>query len=489
MVNIIFLTEGGKTKGFGHVGRCVSIADALKENFREINVKMIVNADSSVMKLTAGFKDIVFIDWNKNISKIMGSLNEKDIIIVDSYEVSEISCRKIAEKSRVAVFIDDFNRIPYPENVFVVNGTINAEKIPYPKKNGQKYLTGIRFAYLRKEFWDTEKRNISPNIKNCLVSMGGSDIRNLTPKILDFLKKHDFNKTVFVTDAMSNIKEIEKRKDNSINIVYNPSAAQIKSHMMNCDAGIIAAGQTIFEAVSTGLPCITVQVADNQEMNVKFWQEKQLIIHAGNYNDQNLFDNIAENLISLENKSIRQRMAQTAENIIDGNGSLRIAKEIFKEYFKKSIILVPAEDRDAKDVFNLSNQRAVRENSYSPDPIIYSEHIKWYNNIIRSEKDILFLAKIDEKLAGQVKFSKEGGNFIVGISIDENFRGLGLGKIILQKGIENLKNIFSCKTKVIAFVKTGNLVSAKLFISLGFVEKEILTIKGAESYKFELELN
>jgi spore coat polysaccharide biosynthesis predicted glycosyltransferase SpsG len=118
----------------------------------------------------------------------------------------------------------------------------------------------------------------------------------MIPKILNHLKKYDFEKYVFVTDSMENIEDIKKYSDKKTKLIFNPDAENIKNTMLEVDFAITAAGQTIIEATKCKLPCISIQIAQNQENNVKYWEENGVILNAGIYNEENIFKILEEKI-------------------------------------------------------------------------------------------------------------------------------------------------------------------------------------------------
>ena len=47
---------------------------------------------------------------------------------------------------------------------------------------------------------------------------------------------------------------------------------------------------------------------------------------------------------------------------------------------------------DSSLVYNLSNAPLVRSNSFNSEPIIYENHVKWFNKVI-NDSNILFFLK------------------------------------------------------------------------------------------------
>ncbi|MCK9225382.1 MAG: UDP-2,4-diacetamido-2,4,6-trideoxy-beta-L-altropyranose hydrolase [Candidatus Muirbacterium halophilum] len=292
-MNAVILTEGGREKGFGHITRCIALAQGFNEFFPDVNVHFIINSDNSVEKLLSEFESVEYFDWINSIEKIYERITNETIAIIDSYYAPYELLNDISEKAKICVYIDDYNRIDYPDGV-IVNGTIGAENIPYNKREGQKYLLGIDYAYLRKEFWNVSDRKINKEAKKVLITFGGIDNRNLTPKLLKALnsKYTEMEKIVVIGNSYSNIDEIKKCVDNKTELVFNADAEKMKNLMIDCDFAISSAGQTIYELLATGIPSIIIGVVENQKSNIDGLIENKFLNFAGWWNESNLINNI-----------------------------------------------------------------------------------------------------------------------------------------------------------------------------------------------------
>lgn len=484
-MNVYILTEGGQKYGFGHISRCVALTEALQDISNNITIKFIIDADNSVMNFFSGIENVQLKKWQTIPEEITELFSNEDIIIIDSYIAPKSFYNSIARTGCLCVYIDDYNRIDYPKGI-VVNATVNAETIPYKRTFGSKYLLGVEFAYLRKEFRTNIKRKVNKDIKNIIISFGGNDFRNLFIPVIDSLKKHKFSKTILITDAMKDKEVLLQLSKDDINIIQNADASQIKNEMLKADLGIVAAGQIIFEAVRTGLPCISIQVAKNQELNVKFWTQNGILTHAGNYDDDKLFDNIDKSLQSLCDYKTRKEISDKSYEICDGMGVVRIAHSIITEQRNRHINLRTAKFSDIDILFTLANLNSVRKNSFNSELINRSEHEKWLENILNNENEVLLIAEFGKEFIGQVRFTKTGNHATVGISIIESYHGQGYGKIILKKGIEYVSQYHKPITEIHAYVKENNSASAKLFKSLGFNEIERVEIKSQFANKYIL---
>ena len=319
----IILTEGGKHIGLGHIYRCEAIIQALKQ--LSIDCTFIINGDSSIADLILK-TDFTLKNWLMDYESIFNT--NSDVVVVDSYHAPLELLKKITSESKLAAFLDDYNRLEYPPGL-VINSSITARQLDYKKRNGTEYLLGTKYHPMRAEFWECKDKAINHQVKEVLITLGGSDMQNLTPSILNLLlPRTGIRKKVVVGKGFSNISEIEKAADPTCEIIWFPDAAEMKKLMMEADIAISAAGQTLYELARIGLPTIAIGVADNQNSNVKGWQSTDFIEFAGWWYDPDLKENILNKFDHLMDFTIRSKKSEAGTAQIDGSGALQIGRQI-----------------------------------------------------------------------------------------------------------------------------------------------------------------
>lgn len=133
------------------------------------------------------------------------------------------------------------------------------------------------------------------------------------------------------------------------------------------------------------------------------------------------------------------------------------------------LILRPAQEDDIQKVFDLANDPLVRSQSFSSEKILFSDHTQWFNKKIHDPNALLLIAEYGTIFLGQVRFDKDTPEQVtVGISIHEGFRGKGLSKILLERGIEYLKNTWPEVRSIQALIKEQNQGSVHLFENFHF---------------------
>ena len=473
-MDVFILTEGGKDIGFGHVARCSSIYQAFKK--RDISPRFIIKGDNSVKSILDNI-DFKIDNWLNDIS----FLNLSDIVIIDSYLANLEIYEKISKKVSLAVYLDDNKRFEYPSGI-VVNGLINAENLNYPLNESIKYLLGSMYTPLRADFWEVSKLKINEDINNILITMGGNDLRNLTPKLLELLNNTfpESNKKVIIADSFDNAFEIESLKNDSVELIYSPDSKDMLNAMSGVDLAISASGQTLYELACIGVPTIAIGIIDNQKDNIKNWQNAGFIEYAGCWNNKDLFENILEKIELLKDKNMRFEKRLIGIQSIDGHGSLRIVKEVLKEYYIKNSVFREIKESDCLKIFEIANDDDVRQSSFNSDKINLEDHKNWFKNILNEDSTKFLVLEYENDIIGQLRFDFDEEYPVISISLNKHYRGLGLSKYLLNKGIKYIDE----SDKIVAYIKKDNIKSISFFKSMGFKKDKEVIIKDCEAFKF-----
>jgi len=308
---VIILTEAGIKLGYGHLMRCLAIAQGLKK--KNIDSVFFLRGDSNPENMIDGFewKNIEWLEKNPDVTG--------KTVILDSYYADENFCKKIYDQADKVLFIDDFNRIPYPGGM-VLNSVLGAEEIDYPIRENIKYLLGPEYHPLRKEFWEVPDKVINPVIKKILVTFGGTDVTNETPQILNMLKEKfpELEKHVIIGKGFLNLDKIEDAADDNTYLIIQPDAEKMKEQMLECDIAISAAGQTIYELARVGIPTFAKKVVENQDINIKNWKKKNFLFGI-------------EDISNIPDYNRMNEICDIGRSIVDGKGVHRIVEILIND--------------------------------------------------------------------------------------------------------------------------------------------------------------
>ena len=482
-MRVVIFTEAGRDIGFGHLIRCMSLAQAFEE--KGIETEFVVSGDETVTDLLSSRKHII-LNWHNEKDRLFDKISGADITVVDSYIANKSSYKDIADMANLAVYMDDNKRIDYPAGV-VVNGSMLTGEINYPVKENIEYLTGTEYIPLRKEFWEIAEKDIRNEMEHVLITFGGSDPFNITPGILELMVSEypGIYKTVVIGQGFMNKSEIEDIKDEKTRLIFNPDAEEMKRLMSDADIAVSAGGQTLYELACTGTPTIAVAVAENQMNNIKGWLKAGFIEYAGWWEDESLSDNIYKGIKALKEKASRAVRSEAGRKNVDGQGARRTAGRCLGMLFDKNIVLSPAGPDDVRDVYELSNEPGVRKSSFNTQHIEFEEHEKWFIERLNDNSCIFMIARYREDVLGQVRFNVDGDEAVVSISISKKYRALGAGGIINRKALKYLEAAAPDVVVVKAFIKKDNDFSVEFFEKAGYEFVKELEVKGRDALEYE----
>lgn len=333
-IKALFLTEGGRGIGFGHVTRCIALSEALKER-GGVDARFMIRGDSSISALLPS-SDYLCLNWLAKKGRVIHAAKTADIAIIDSYLAKLNFYQWLHSFQRNLVCLDDSNRLDYPGGV-VINGSIYAKNLGFTKETSKNYLLGTDFTLVRREFWNVPSKRINKNIKSIMLTLGGEDMRRIAPIILSFLTARypGAIKNIIIGRGFRNLRAIKGAADKCTKLIFCPDAEAMKLTMLNSDIAISSGGQSLYELARIGLPTIAVCLAENQKENIEGWQKKGFIFYAGWYNDRNLLQKIEKGISYLDSQEIRLRISRFSRGTIDGNGPRRAADFILRTLIKE----------------------------------------------------------------------------------------------------------------------------------------------------------
>ena len=87
--------------------------------------------------------------------------------------------------------------------------------------------------------------------------------------------------------------------------------------------------------------------------------------------------------------------------------------------------------------FEWTNNPITRSNSFNTQEVDYQEHTNWFSGKVEDKKALLLVFENKENIpVGQIRIEQKTDENIIGISIDKNFRGLGLAVPMLTSACE-----------------------------------------------------
>lgn len=319
MDDLLILTEGGEGIGLGHITRCSAIAGWVNKQGRKC--RMVINWHGSGHN-PGNFEEACWMDWEAAEASFRA-------VLVDSYKAPAAVYGKIKSLAGRLVVIDDYQRLPEYGADLVINPNTYSDKIPY----AEKAAGGNQYVILREAFREcTEKYRLRDEVKNILVTVGGTDTRSMLPVLADILKKEDF-KVVFICGNETAEQAMKDRfGGNPLFRFYGFAGPDLMCRLMlDCDMAISACGQTLHELAYLGVPTIGVCIGDDQLLNQQAYIDAGFLSTAIGWDSEGLESLLLSELSELDKKEIRAAKNKTGLSIVDGKGVERIAKLIFND--------------------------------------------------------------------------------------------------------------------------------------------------------------
>jgi len=348
-MRVIIRADGNKEIAMGHVMRCLSIGDALREKGAEV---LFVTADGeaeAVIKARGFEMHILNTSFREPEAELSGwpALLERisvDWIVVDSYFVTKIYLETLAQWCHVA-YIDDMGQPVYPVDM-LINYNVYAKGLPYEKWYEEaeislpgQMLFGSNYAPLRREFKEAEPCRIKEKVTDVLITTGGGDAVNaaggLCEKIEKEIEKGMHSDMVYhvVCGPFSENKEsLWKLSEKCPAFVIHENVTHMWELMQKCDVAVSATGSTMLELCAMQLPAVSFYFAENQRQMAEYFDTTTEIKNAGNITTdrESVLENILRQLEKLEQDVVLRNKIRTQMcEITDGKGAERIADELF----------------------------------------------------------------------------------------------------------------------------------------------------------------
>ncbi|WP_099354149.1 UDP-2,4-diacetamido-2,4,6-trideoxy-beta-L-altropyranose hydrolase [Fredinandcohnia onubensis] len=310
-MNVYIRVDASFEIGTGHVMRCLTLAELLKEHGAAQITFICRKHEGNLCDYIKGkgFPVIVLprkeahhfrghvlhANWLKVSQKVdaaetISFIKDKcvDLLVIDHYAIDiEWEKELIPYVERIMV-IDDLadrkHKCHYllDQNFYENMDTRYKTLVP---DNCEKFL-GPEFAILRKEFLDRKGclRNRDGQIRRILIFFGGIDPSNETLKAIYAIKalsRKDIMVDVVVGSNNENKEHLKTICNKSKNITFHLQVNNMAELMNQADLCIGAGGTTTWERCVMGLPTILISIAKNQELIASTLSKHKIICYLG----------------------------------------------------------------------------------------------------------------------------------------------------------------------------------------------------------------
>lgn len=284
-MNIVFRVDSSVIIGTGHVMRCLTLADMLKEKGANC-IFLCRSSEGNMIDAIKSKGHLViamppnFINQQEDAAETAAILENYSLpiawLIVDHYKLDRDWEKEIKPYVERIMVVDDLaNRkhdcsLLVDQNYFIDFEYRYEELVPEECVK----LLGPQYLLLRPEFTKTRLQSKARDgqVSRILVFYGGSDPTNETVKVLNAfqnIEADNLHIDVVVGTANPNRHEIKEICDAHENFEFHCQIDYLASLMAKSDLSLGAGGVTMWERCYLGLPSIATIVAENQSVSTQ----------------------------------------------------------------------------------------------------------------------------------------------------------------------------------------------------------------------------
>lgn len=329
-MRILLYAECGSAVGTGHVMRCIALAHSLHSRGDDI---LIASEDGSANEL-AGREGLPFHAVSRGHIDSMLAADAFDVVVIDSYLMSS---ETLATLNRLVpvVYFDDLQQDVFGVSL-LVNGNLTAKLERYDRiyrGRSTRVLAGASYCVLRQEFSNLPRFENKRQIENVLISTGGSDPHaasvHLSETLLACRPLSDATVHVLVGALNPNVDKLQDLEKASGRLVLHRGVSRVAGIMRMCDLAVAAAGTTLNELCTCGVPTIAYALADNQRGCPAVFARKSAACDAGEYLDDRFFRRFSALIErAASDYHFRVSLSQASQQLFDGKGADRICEAI-----------------------------------------------------------------------------------------------------------------------------------------------------------------
>ncbi|MEQ8482554.1 MAG: UDP-2,4-diacetamido-2,4,6-trideoxy-beta-L-altropyranose hydrolase [Hoeflea sp.] len=362
IANLVFRVDGGPLIGSGHVVRCLTLAQKLRQSgykcqfvTRPDSGSLIDRIRASGFEVTvlaervqlpeAGRHDTWLGDWKADaeaFGRAIAALpKDKLFVIADHYGIDHRWESCVREMSSGLFVIDDLADRRHVCDVLIDQNLGRAAGdyaalIP----DGCELLCGPSFALLRDGFSTVRDRSIETKRAKTmpvryLVSMGGADRDNFSAVALAAIEQvaakgaNVEHVDILLGGIAGQVEELRARINASpLQATLHIDSDQVPQLMAAADLAIGAAGTTLLERLVVGLPAIVLANASNQVRLLGLVEEYGLGLYAGWVNEVSSQD-LARTITSVASDPGKwQDMVVNSSRLCDGEGCEKVAQAV-----------------------------------------------------------------------------------------------------------------------------------------------------------------
>lgn len=357
-MRVIFRVDASTQIGTGHVMRCLTLADALRERGARCGFVCREHLGHMLELIRARGHEAHTLplidpppvspggsshdhagwlgtDWGSDAQQILTAIHgvPVDWLVVDHYALDARWEKLVSAHCGKLLVIDDLADRPHDCDL-LLDQNLNRHPEDYEKlcPTQAVLLVGPDYALLRPDFAELRSysfaRRSSGRLDRLLISMGGVDKDNATGSVLNALMSCSLPEGCKVTVVMGMfapwLEQIHAQAEQMRSVEVLVNVQNMAQLIAESDLAIGAAGTSAWERCCLGVPTLTLVLADNQYGGAIALSKIGAVslLEGGKRLPQELSTKINEMRVAQN----MQRMHEACRSVCDGIGASRVAE-------------------------------------------------------------------------------------------------------------------------------------------------------------------
>lgn len=333
-LGLIIRADASPYIGTGHIMRCLALAQWAQAEDIKATLISRVSVAWVIEKIHQAGIDFRIIAGEPpseedplELLEQIGIEESGGWVILDGYHFGPDCQKKVRATGHRLLVIDDYMHQPEYSCDVLLNQNIGADDFAYTGDIGQKLL-GPRYTLLRPEFATARERArhrvLSEKVCNVLLTLGGGDFSDHLGKVADCFAIPELASCILrvIAGAMPHDRIRDLLRSCPAKIEILSRVDDMPALLLDTDLCVTAGGSTCWELCCLGVPFLTLEIAKNQHFVVSGLRES-LVTEM--FEPQNFAK-------ALQSQCMRQRLALSGKQLVDGNGVQEVLKQIYAQF-------------------------------------------------------------------------------------------------------------------------------------------------------------
>ena len=320
---ILFAPAVSALQGWGHLMRCIAIADAVHAEGGM--TAFCVPNDAAATAILLGKQH----RWHSGDIGITAAECGAQVVLLDGYHYDDEAELLLARQGLTVAAMDDDGHASHQHARLIINGNPHSA-VPdlYAQAKDAQLLLGTRYTPLRSSLAALRSPSIQvrAKIKNAVIVFGGSDVMGLADTVLDAVTSHT-DCSVVVAGAEPSDPGAKPWGHHAARLRWLRKPEALALAMSQADIAVSAGGMTSYELAFLGVPALLLPVSERQEPASSELER----LGAARVVPPTALATLGEELERLcESVTEREAMAHSGRAIFDGHGTHRIARALIE---------------------------------------------------------------------------------------------------------------------------------------------------------------